>query len=373
MMASGHTVLTFYGHGDLTSDENVIMVGNKKTLYLHALLCRVTGYEGTYSSRQTKKVIKQIEEYQPDVVYLFNLHAYYLNEYLLMNYLKNSNIKVVYMLFDEYPYLGKCCFAGECIKFKTECAHCPKVHEYPASLFFDRSNQLFKKKKGVFKGWDRLTLAGVEFLRKQASESSIAKDVKFVSIDMGVRLKDTYYPRDSKQLRKELNIPEQNKVVVTVGPYSDPRKGIKKLIEIARICINDKITFIDIGFDGNSNILPDNFIGIPYVSNQEELATYYSLADVYVMTSSGEAMSLTCMEALGCGCKIIGFDISGTPYSASKEFGTFVPYKNLEAFADAIKRAEYKTEKSISACREYALSRYEVSDFVRALENIGSF
>ena len=82
MIASGHSVLTFYGHGDLTSDDNVVKVGNKKTLYLHALLCRVTGYEGVYSSRQTKKVIKQIEEYQPDVVYLFNLHAYYLNEYL---------------------------------------------------------------------------------------------------------------------------------------------------------------------------------------------------------------------------------------------------------------------------------------------------
>ena len=81
---------------------------------------------------------------------------------------------------------------------------------------------------------------------------------------------------------------------------------------------------------------------------------------------------MTCMEALGCGSKLIGFDISGTPYAASSEFGTFVPYDNLDAFANAIRNSEYKTEKTISACREYALSRYEVSNFVRALENIGS-
>ena len=83
-------------------------------------------------------------------------------------------------------------------------------------------------------------------------------------------------------------------------------------------------------------------------------------------------MSLTCMESLGCGCKLVGFDISGTPYSASEEFGTFVPYNDLQAFADAVRKTCKKSEESIRASREYALSRYEISDFVKNLEKIGS-
>ncbi len=371
LINQGHSVLTYYGHGSPTYDENVFMVGNKYTLYTHAFLCRMTGYEGVYSTGQTKKIIKQIEAFKPDVVYLFNLHAYYLNEYLLLNYLKKSKVRVVYMLFDEYPYLGKCSFAGKCEKFKTECHNCPKVHEYPASIFFDRSRQQFKKKKDAFAGWKQLTMAGVEFLHHEASQSAIANNVKFITIDMGVNLKEVYYPRDTKELRKKLNIPSNSKIVVTVGAYSDSRKGIRKFVELAKRCSSEHIIFLNIGFNGEASGLPQNFIGIPYVSNQDELAAYYSMADVYAMTSSGEAMSLTCMEALGCGSKLIAFNISGTPYAASKEFGTFVPYDDLEAFLDAIRQAEKKTDESIRACREYALSRYEISDFVRKLELIG--
>lgn len=371
LINNGHFVTTFYGHGKHSSDENVYLIGNKYTLYIHALMCRVTGYEGTYSTVQTAKVIKKIKEMNPDVVYLFNLHAYYLNEYLLLSYLKKSGVKVIYMLFDEYPYLGKCCFAGDCEKYKVECCDCPQKKVYPASLFFDRCRKLFRKKKKLFHDWDQLTLAGVEFLSKQAKMSAISHSVKFITIDMGVDLTEMYYPRDAKELKTILNIPMDNKVVVTVGPFSDDRKGIRKLVKIAKLCIQEAITFINIGFDGNDELLPTNFIGISYVFDQNELARFYSMADIYVMTSSNEGMSLTCMEALGCGCKLIGFNVSGLPYTASKDFAEFVPFDDLQAFANAIRQMEKKTPESIKACREYALSRYEVSDFVKNLELIG--
>lgn len=371
LVSQGHVVHTYYGRGKHVDDKDVHLISTRSSLYTHLVLSRLTGYQGFFSTKQTKRLIEEIENFSPDVVYLFNLHAYYLNEFMLLEYLKEKHIKVIYMLFDEYPYLGKCCFAETCNKFQTECRNCPQVRNYPISLWFDRSNLIFKKKKQIFEGWEELTLAGVAFLKKQATLSAISSKTDFVEIDMGVNLLKTYYPRDTQELRMRLNIPKENKVVVTVGPYSDERKGIKKLVEIAKVCANDAITFINIGFDGSKNELPDNFIGISYVSNQDELAEYYSLADVYVMTSSGEGMSLTCMEALGCGTKLVGFNISGTPYAASEEFGTFVEYDDLEAFSDAIRRAERKNELSIERCREYALSRYEISDFVRNLEKIG--
>lgn len=371
LVSNNHISHVFYGHGEKSNDNNVHIISSKISLYCHSLLCRITGYQGCYSTKNTKKLINEIEIINPDVVYLFNLHAYYLNEFMLLEYLKNKHVKVIYVLFDEYPYLGKCCFSEGCTKYLTECKNCNQKKTYPKSLFFDRSNYFFNRKKEIYKNWEELTFVGVEFLKQQASKSAITKNINFLSVDMGVELEETYYPREVTQLRERLQIQEHKKVVLTVGPYSDERKGISKFYEISKRCKNDDIIFINIGFDGDSKLISNNFIGIPYVSNQEELACYYSLADIYAITSSGEGMSLTCMEALGCGTKLLGFDISGTPYSASEEFGTFVKYDDLEAFTKAIKSFDKKTEQSINKCRNYALSRYELSNYLHNLEKIG--
>ena len=373
LVSEGNDVSVFFGHGNSVDDFQVYKVNTQFDFYSHVLLSRLSGYQGCFSTRNTKKLIKYIDSFDPDVVYLFNLHAYYLNEFMLLDYLKQKRVKVVYMLFDEYPYLGKCCFSQQCEKFMVECRDCPDIKGYPTSMFFDRSNFFYNKKKELLSDWKELTLAGVQFLSERAKLSAIAKDVKFSVLDMGVALNRTYYPRPTEKLREKLQIPAENKVVVTVGQNSDSRKGIDKFYEVAKLCLNDKITFVHIGFNGKDKTgIPADCIPISYVSNQDELAEYYSLADVYVMTSSGEAMSLTCMESLGCGCKLVGFDISGTPYSASEEFGTFVPYNDLQAFADAVRKTCKKSEESIRASREYALSRYEISDFVKNLEKIGS-
>ena len=369
--SEGHEVRVFYGHGKECQDKGVKKINTGSELYLYALLCRITGKQGCYSTHTTDTVINAMKADRPDVVYLFNLHAYYLNEFKLLEYLKESGIPTVYMLFDEYAYMGKCCFSGECTKFQSECRKCPAVREYPKSLFFDRSNFMFKRKKSIYKDWERLTFAGVQFLADRAKSSAIAGECRFVPLDMGVDLDGIYYPRERAALRSQLGIPEDKKIVITVGVFQDKRKGIDKYYKIAELCTNDNIVFIHIGADKKRTSFPQNCIPVTYVSSQDELARYYSLADVYVMTTSGEAMSLTCMEALGCGCKLIGFDISGTPYSAGEGYGTFVPYNDLDAFADAIRKSDRKTEESIAQCRNYALSRYNITDYVKKLEKIG--
>jgi putative colanic acid biosynthesis glycosyltransferase len=371
LLRQGEETQVYYGYGAEINENGVYRIASTKDIHIHKLLATVTGLQGCFSNENTKKVISDIESFAPDVVYLFNLHSYYLDEFMLLTYLKSKNIKVIYMLFDEYPYLGKCCFAGECEKFKTECNHCPKKREYPSSLFFDRSTYLFNKKNEAYTDWDNLTFTGVQFLYNQAQKSKLLKGKKFKIMDMGVDLKNNYYPKDAEGLRNKLGISKESKIVVTVGPYGDERKGIAKFISIAKMMEDKDIVFINIGFNGKNVELPTNFIPVSYVSNIEELSIYYSLADVYAITSSGEAMSLTCMEALGCGTPIVGFDISGTPFSAEGNFGEFVEFDNLREFTDAIDSMPRKNEKSINACRDYALSRYEISDYLMNLYMLG--
>ena len=167
-----------------------------------------------------------------------------------------------------------------------------------------------------------------------------------------------YYPRDTKTLREELAIAEDAKIALCCAPYNDPLKGVKYFMEAARICLDDNIAFINVSYGGDISICPSNYIPIPYIGDKNLLAQYYSLADVYVCSSISDAQPNTCIEAMGCGTPIIGFDISGIPYVASDDIGTYVQPHNATALAEAIKNAAYKDEDSIHKCREYACKRY---------------
>ena len=70
--------------------DDCIELGNKYEYVFHSVISNITGFEGRYSPIATRQLIKYIEEYQPDVIQLFNLHAYYLNTYRLFAYLKKK-------------------------------------------------------------------------------------------------------------------------------------------------------------------------------------------------------------------------------------------------------------------------------------------
>jgi len=365
----GQEVHFFYSRGETNGEKDIIQISDKKNLYLHGALARLTGKQGFFSTKETKKLIEKIKIIKPDCVYLFNLHAYYLNEFLLLDYLKKSGVNTVYMLFDEYPYLGKCCFSEGCEKFKTECKKCPKIHEYPKSLIFDRSNLIFIKKKETYAGWENLHFAGVKYIGEQAKQSALAKNIPFHSFNMGIDLSGLYYPRDTHEIVEKYNIPVNKRIVLTVGFSSDARKGIKKYIEIARKCKD--VLFINIGYDKNICVDPPaNFFPIKYVGNQLEMACFYTLADAYVTTSSGEAMSNACLESLACGTPIIGFNVSRMSYLAPAPIGTYIPYDNIDSFAEAISNLPKKNDEISTMCRKYAENHYDLKEFMKNLYQI---
>lgn len=372
--SEGHEVYFFHGKLDDTDEENIIRITSEAGLRVHGALARITGLQGCFSNSETKTLIQRIDEINPDYVYLFNLHGYYVNEFKLLNYLKKRRQKTIYMLFDEYPYLGKCCFSEGCEKFKVVCEKCPKVKDYPKSLFFDQSKVLFQKKQKAYDGWTNLHFAGVKYIEERAAESALAKNIPFHTFNMGIDLETTYYPRKYDNVQKLYNIPDGKKYIMTVGFSSDSRKGIDKYIEIARKCekIVDTI-FIHIGYDKEiDSDLPSNFFPIKYVGNQQEMAEFYAMADLYVSTSSGEAMSNACLEALACGTPIAGFNVSGMSYLAPSPIGTYIEYGDLDSFSNMIKELSKKEPQVVLTCRKYAEENYNLKDFMRNLYDVSN-
>jgi putative colanic acid biosynthesis glycosyltransferase len=369
---SGHKSIVCYGRGDIYPEEpDLIKLDSNLEVKIHAGLARLTGLQGFFSNTATNRLLNLIKKDPPDVVYLLNLHGYYINEFRLINFLKRSNIFTVYLMMDEYPFMGKCCYSYDCEKYKTGCSNCPLVKDYPKSIFFDTSKFIFGKKEKIYKSWKNVIFATVPFVVEKSLSSKLNQGHSFYKLDTGIDLQGTYRIKDTIELRTRLNIPNDHKVVLNVGPVSNPRKGINYFIDVAQKLKDEKITFINVGFDGDRNSLSKNYIPIDYVSNQDELADYYSLADLLVCTSLADAMPNVCLQALACGTPVCGFNISGTPYVASKEFGTFVEPGNITELSNVIISTPQKTIKRSESCRDYAMSRYSNEHYYYKVERLG--
>ena len=75
---NGHECRAYAALGDL-NHPGVYKIGGKFSYYFHNVMSRLVGLEGYFSRHATKKLIKQLEEFNPDIVDLGNLHGHFLN------------------------------------------------------------------------------------------------------------------------------------------------------------------------------------------------------------------------------------------------------------------------------------------------------
>ena len=136
----GHEVLACYGRGKKVEEKSVIKFSYDFETLIHAFLSRLTGLMGYFSYFSTKRLIKEIEKFKPDVVHIHETHSYFMNHLPLIEYLKKRNIKTVWTFHCEYMYTGNCGHAYDCNKWKDICENCPDIKRYPKSLFFDFNN-----------------------------------------------------------------------------------------------------------------------------------------------------------------------------------------------------------------------------------------
>ena len=345
-------------------DPNIIKIDWNIEVLIHVMLARITGLQGYFSNHATNKLIKIIRRFKPDAVIIGSMHGYYINFTRLLNELKKKHILTYCYLFDEYPFLGKCPFSGNCTKYEVECNRCPQNRDFPKSVFFDTSKKIFNDKLKTYEGFSELNFIGIPYTISKAKESAIIKKTSPDLIDFGwgIDTKGEYKPRDVTQLKKNLHIPDNHIVVLAVASYKEVRKGIKKFYyRAAQSLMNEPITFIHIGFDGNKEEKPDweNLIVLPFISNQKELSFYFSLADLFVIPSLSEGQPTVSLISLCCGTPVLGFDISGVPYAAPAPYGKYIEAENVHLLIEAIRNTTKKTEKTIMECRNYAEENIE--------------
>jgi glycosyltransferase involved in cell wall biosynthesis len=113
-------------------------------------------------------------------------------------------------------------------------------------------------------------------------------------------------------------------------------KGGHYIVKLANELKKLNIKIIVIGGRDLSLKLSENIINVGRVNNQEELAMYYSLADLTVLTSKRETYSMVCAESLSCGTPVVGFKAGAPETIAIEEYSEFVNYGDVKKLSEVV-------------------------------------
>lgn len=361
LRADGHAASACYGRGGKINEVGLYKFGLDWETYLHAFLTRLTGRTGCYSWFSTRRLIQYMEAFQPDVVHLHELHAYFVNLKPVLQYLSRKKIPIVWTFHCEFMYTGKCGYAYDCDGWKRGCGNCLHLSDYPKVLFADHTASMYKEKKQLLNSLERLYIAcPSQWLAERVKQSFLEGkriDVVHNGIDTTV-----FHPVDTEALRMALNIGKNEKVVLAVAPgLMDERKGGAHVLSLAERLASLSVRVIMVGVDEDHIPHGDNVIVKKRTKDQHELVAYYSLADVFVICSKKENFPTTCLEALACGTPVCGYDVGGTKETAPSPLGAFVPHGDMDALVEVV--VDMLDKDLSGACRAYAVSEYADKQF----------
>jgi len=361
---TSHECKTAFCYGGKSEDGYII--GSKTDRNIHGFLSRLFGKQGYYSTGSTKKLIKYMDQYAPDIVHLRNLHGNYINLPVLFKYLSEKKIPVVVTLHDCWFYTGKCVHYSklDCQKWQESCGNCPALKEGNVSWFFDKTEKLLNDKKSFFKSLDKLAFVGVsEWITDEVKKSEIGKNADIVKriynwIDLSV-----FKPSENK-IREKYAINENDFVIMSVTSSWNGDKGLEDFVKLDKLLEkNQKIVLVGGKRDGFD--YPDSIICIPATESINDLVDLYSMADVFVTFSRLESFGKTTAEALACGTPAVCYNSTANPELIGEGCGYVASAGNVEEVKKYIDTVMNNGKSFYSKnCVEYVRDNFDIKTCV---------
>ena len=337
------------------SGDGDIVIGTRFGRKSSIALGMITGYNGCFSWFATKKLLREIKKQNPDIIHFHNLHNNYINLPLLFKFVKKQKIKIVWTLHDCWSFTGQCPYFEMvgCEKWRTGCYDCPNYKEYPKALV-DKTKTMWPLKKKWFTGVENLTLVTPSVwladLAKQSYMGEYPVSVIYNGIDV-----DAFQPTQGNL--KEIHGLTDKKILLGVAFDWGKRKGLDVFVELAKRLPEDyKIVLVGTQEEHRVN-LPSNILALGRTSSREELAQWYTIADLFVNPTRDEVFGLVNVEALACGTPGVTFNSGGSPECYDDTSGAVVPCEDIDALEKEIIRIctekPYSKEACIKKAKEF--------------------
>ena len=333
------------------------IIGGKLDHKIHGFCSRLFGKQAYFSYFPTRKLIKKLKNIRPDVAILRNFHSNYIHMPLLLKYLAKEDIATIVVLHDCWFFTGHCCHYTEigCQKWQTECNHCPLIRTNNKSWFFDNSRSIFRDKRRLFGAIPHLAVVGVsDWITNEGRKAPIFEKAKrFQRIYNWIDFKKFHYRENAPAIRERLGLSPKDFVALGVSMLWDDRKGLDVILKLAVVLPDIKIVLV-----GNLPAieLPSNIISLPPTGSVDELAEYYSMADVFLNFSIQETFGKVAAEALSCGTPAVVNSATANP-EIPGPCGEIVDTNDINSVVKAVKQIRangkaYYSERCVQRAHE---------------------
>ena len=317
----GHEVRIAYGRESVPAPHEPIAVriGDCFHVYANALKARVLDNEGFNGASATKRFLAWADTYNPDLVWLHNLHGYYIHVGLLFDWIKSRpQMEVRWTLHDCWAFTGHCphfSYVG-CDQWKSQCVRCPEKKNYPKSSFLDNCKENYRRKKEAFCGVANMRIIvpshWLANLVKQSYLREYPIEVVHNTIDKAVFKPTPGNFRERHGLKNK-------KIVLGAATAWSQRKGLDDFVRLSEALGNEyKVVLVGVT-EKQRKTLPGRILAMERTNSAQELAAIYTAADVFVNLTYEDTYPTVNLEAQACGTPCITYRTGGSPESVSQE------------------------------------------------------
>ena len=325
LMKEGHECVLAYGRRCANCDDiRTVRIGNDVDFRIHGVMNRVFDNHGFNSGTATKRFLKWVREYDPDVIWLHNIHGYYIHVGELFEYLRFSGKKIIWTLHDCWSFTGHCAYFDYvgCSKWKTGCGKCPQKKSYPASLVMDGSSENYAAKKAHFTGIPDLTLTVPSQWLASRVKQSFLKDYP---VEVVYNTVDRTVFKPVPGTFREMHGLQDKTILLGVANIWEERKGLKDFAALAPL-LDDRYKIVLVGLtEEQTKGLPNNILCLPRTDNVRQLVEIYTAADLHLNPSVEETFGMTILEAACCGTPSIVYQGTACEEVALQHGGRAVP------------------------------------------------
>lgn len=344
--------------GQGVPNDHTYEIGRTWDHKIHAFLSRVFGKQAYFSHCPTKGLLRFIDELQPDIVHLHNLHSNYVHLNMLLRYLAEKDIVTVITMHDCWYFTGGCMHYAsvDCQRWQTGCGHCSVWKSLP-SYFFDSTASVLKDREKYLNAIPRLTIVGASEWIANEARKSVLKEKYICYIHNGFDL-SVFKPTPSDR-RKQLGIDDR---FVILGPANKWLLPVNKpTLDYFIENMTDDMVLVLFGNPNKNESLPKQVIQLGYTSSRQEMAELYSMADVFVNCSREDTLSSLNLESQACGTPVVTYDATGSRETVDDKCSFAVATGNAKELWQIVLGVKNMGKETFSSqCVELASSHFEM-------------
>lgn len=336
LISQGNKSWVFWARGEHAQDEHLRKIAYYPEVCFDALQTRLDGKVAFHSRHITNRLLRMLDEIDPDVVHLHVLLGYYINIEMLFTWLSNHRCQVLWTLHDCWAFTGHCIHFEyvQCEQWKSHCgkfSQCPQPDAYPETIRKGMESWSFEKKKSIFTMLppERMRLIvpsrWLEGLVQQSFLSKYDITVQHNQIDKSIF-------RQIDSCFKKNNGLENKTLILSVASKWTERKGLNDVIHLSQVLDLNNYAIVAVGLNKQQiKQAPTSIIALPRTDTVDELVDIYNAADVFFNPTREDNYPTVNLEAEACGTPVITYDTGGCAETICLEQS-----KVVESFQQAV-------------------------------------